>query len=57
MFKVIFTTLTLVLSLNVFSQPAYFYPTETNFDPAIPTPEQFLGYAIGSHHKIGRAHV
>ena len=50
MYKSLITILALVLSINLFSQPAYFYPTETNFDPAIPTPEQFLGYAIGTHH-------
>lgn len=31
-------------------QADYFYPTTKNFNSAIPTPEQFLGYPIGSHH-------
>jgi hypothetical protein len=35
---------------QVFAQPAYFYPDGGPFNPQIPTPEQFLGYAIGSHH-------
>ncbi|HEX6306663.1 MAG TPA: M14 family zinc carboxypeptidase, partial [Longimicrobiales bacterium] len=28
----------------------YFFPEGTRFDPGIPSPEQFLGYAIGTHH-------
>ena len=35
---------------TVFTQQLYFYPTSSNFNPAIPTPEQFLGYAIGTQH-------
>lgn len=31
-------------------QADYFYPATKNFNTAIPTPEQFLGYPIGSHH-------
>ena len=37
-------------SLSVFAQPAYFYPNSGPMNPAIPTPEQFLGYEIGTHH-------
>jgi hypothetical protein len=29
---------------------AYFFPDGTRFDASIPSPEQFLGYAIGTHH-------
>ncbi len=29
---------------------AYFFPDGASFDPAIPSPEQFLGYPIGSFH-------
>jgi hypothetical protein len=30
---------------------AYFFPAgQQSFDPSIPSPEQFLGYPIGSHH-------
>ncbi len=39
-----------ICPLIAFSQADYFYPFTKNFNPAIPTPEQFLGYAIGSHH-------
>ncbi|MGE0587044.1 MAG: M14 family zinc carboxypeptidase [Cyclobacteriaceae bacterium] len=33
-----------------FAQNSYFFPQGTAFDPAIPTPEQFLGYPIGDWH-------
>lgn len=43
--------LTLLFVSNIcFAQADYFYPAAKNFNPAIPTPEKFLGYAIGSHH-------
>ncbi|RZK47187.1 MAG: hypothetical protein EOO59_18165, partial [Hymenobacter sp.] len=34
------------------AQNSYFFPTAKaeDFDPAIPTPEQFLGYPIGAHY-------
>jgi hypothetical protein len=38
-----------VLGVAVAQQP-YFFPKTTNFDPAVPTPEAFLGYPIGSHY-------
>ncbi len=28
-------------------QNAYFFPSGATFDPAIPSPEQFLGYPVG----------
>jgi hypothetical protein len=28
----------------------YFFPAGQQFDPSIPTPAQFLGYEIGTHH-------
>ncbi|NJO24664.1 MAG: zinc carboxypeptidase, partial [Bacteroidia bacterium] len=28
----------------------YFYPAAGNMNPAIPTPEKFLGYPIGTQH-------
>lgn len=31
-------------------QNSYYFPGETQFDQTIPTPEEFLGYAIGSHY-------
>ena len=30
-------------------QTSYFFPKATSLDPKIPTPEQFLGYPIGSY--------
>lgn len=32
------------------AQSAWFFPQAGQFDPAIPTPEQFLGYPIGSRY-------
>jgi hypothetical protein len=32
------------------AQQSYFFPAGGRFNAAIPTPEQFLGYPIGSHH-------
>lgn len=32
------------------AQNTYFFPAAESFDPKIPTPEQFLGYPIGSHY-------
>jgi hypothetical protein len=32
------------------AQSNYFYPTAKSFNKNIPTPEEFLGYPIGSHH-------
>lgn len=36
--------------LHLQAQNAYFFPKAEKLNPAIPTPEQFLGYAIGTHH-------
>lgn len=49
--KTIFT-LFLVTSivLSVQAQRDYFYPKATTFTTGIPTPEEFLGYPIGTHH-------
>jgi hypothetical protein len=33
-----------------FTQENYFYPNSGPFNKAIPTPEQFLGYAVGEQH-------
>lgn len=33
-----------------FTQATYFYPSATMLNKNIPTPEAFLGYAIGTHH-------
>ncbi len=32
------------------AQTGYFFPETETFDPAIPSPEAFLGYSIGSFH-------
>lgn len=42
----------LLLPLAAAAQTAYYFPdaAEADFDPAIPTPEEFLGYPIGSHY-------
>jgi len=42
--------LLLFFTLNSFAQNDYFFPTNAQFDSAIPTPEQFLGYEIGDFH-------
>jgi hypothetical protein len=36
--------------MSVVPTTAYFFPDGQRFDAAIPSPEQFLGYAIGTHH-------
>lgn len=38
------------LTLSVNAQNNYFFPAGVTFDPAIPTPEQFLGYSVGDWH-------
>ena len=57
MLKTYFTAALLALGLLATATPAtaqsaYFFPAAAaaQFDPAIPTPEQFLGYPIGSHY-------
>lgn len=35
---------------SAFAQNTYFFPSGVTFDPAIPSPEQFLGYPIGDWH-------
>lgn len=39
----------LFLTLQAFAQEEYYFPGE-KFDPAIPSPSQFLGYPIGDWH-------
>jgi hypothetical protein len=36
-------------SVLTWGQSGYFFPNSGSFDPKIPTPEQFLGYPVGSH--------
>ena len=49
----------LLVGSSAFAQNDYYFPnTGADLDPAIPTPEQFLGYPIGSHYtRADRAHV
>ena len=42
--------LALLLVQVVSAQETYFYPNSGKFNPAIPTPQQFLGYGIGEQH-------
>ena len=39
-----------LLAAPAFAQRAYFFPQGGDFDPAIPTPQQFLGYETGSRY-------
>jgi len=51
MLKKFIASLFLMLSfMLVQGQANYFYPNKGSFDASIPTPEQFLGYAIGEQH-------
>ena len=34
----------------VFCQTGYYFPGASGFNASIPSPEQFMGYPIGSHH-------
>ncbi len=43
-------TFLLILLLNHAYAQDYFYGKKGPFDPNIPSPEKFLGYAIGTHH-------
>ena len=45
-----FLVLALSFPLIVLAQSDYFFPDGGKFNSVIPTPEQFLGYPIGSHH-------
>ncbi|GAB1446595.1 M14 family metallopeptidase [Flammeovirgaceae bacterium] len=42
--------LSLLIQIESNGQNNYFFPSGTSFDPAIPTPEQFLGYPVGDWH-------
>ncbi|MBC7650603.1 MAG: hypothetical protein H7101_02515, partial [Deinococcales bacterium] len=48
--RFLFAIILLFTTITTIAQADYFYPTASNFNPAIPTPEAFLGYAIGTHH-------
>ncbi|GAB2476563.1 peptidase M14 [Hymenobacter qilianensis] len=51
-FSAALLTLGLALATPAAAQNSYFFPEAAagSFDPAIPTPEKFLGYPIGSHY-------
>lgn len=40
----------LLMQQYAHSQTNYYFPNSGSFDPKVPTPEQFLGYAIGTHY-------
>ena len=48
--KLLFVLIIFLPAITALSQADYFYPNSGSFDPLIPTPEKFLGYAIGTHH-------
>ena len=48
--NIILIAILLLTSLIGNTQNQYFFPNTGSFDPKIPTPEQFLGYPIGSHY-------
>ena len=47
--KILLPFMVLICSLTI-AQNNYFFPTGVTFDPAIPSPEQFLGYPVGDWH-------
>lgn len=44
------STILLFFWVQVSAQSDYFYPNNSRFNPEIPTPEEFLGYPIGTLH-------
>lgn len=47
----LFTLLALIINLGtVTAQTDYFFPPNARFDEKIPTPEEYLGYSIGTLH-------
>lgn len=46
----ILVVLLIFISSGALAQNEYFFPSGITFDPAIPTPQQFLGYPIGDWH-------
>lgn len=49
MFSLVLLGLSLLCS-SLSAQDSYYFPKSTSFNPRIPTPEAFLGYAIGTHY-------
>ncbi|WP_407524369.1 M14 family zinc carboxypeptidase [Lacibacter sp. MH-610] len=50
MLRLLTFLLAVTISTTAIAQQNYFYPNSGSFNPSIPTPEQFLGYAIGAQH-------
>lgn len=48
--KKLSTALMLFIAISAHAQQSYYFSNSTELDPAIPTPEKFLGYPIGSHY-------
>ena len=48
--KIFIAFISSLMAMATFSQADYFYPNTGAMNPAIPSPEKFLGYAIGTHH-------
>ncbi len=48
--KIFFAFTSLFITITALAQADYFYPNSGSFNPTIPSPEKFLGYAIGTHH-------
>ena len=48
--KSIYMFVLLCLPMLTVAQADYYYPTAKKLNKNIPTPEEFLGYPIGSHH-------
>ena len=48
--KILFVVFSFLPAITAISQADYFYPNTGSFNASIPTPEKFLGYAIGTHH-------
>ncbi len=50
-YRIILTALVLVFTASLLqSQTDYFFPQNARFDKSIPTPEEYLGYPIGTLH-------
>lgn len=48
--KILFAVISVLPAITAISQAEYFFPNTGSFNASIPTPENFLGYAIGTHH-------
>ena len=48
--KSLLSAFLILLSFSIYAQSDYFYPQEAKFDKRIPSPEEYLGYAIGTLH-------